>query len=232
MGQTQSEEEIDDSPKNIPLDFVRSDSILAEKMEERRGSESQTPPLLNAYFELKYNGSEVLLAGDFWSNWQDRIFLEKKEGKFTLITKLPEGRYTYKYIADGRWVYNLDQPSEFDNNGYRNNVLELYETHRESLENIHKIGTNNTFASDEEDYDKIPNKINDIQKIIRKLSYCEPPNLPDVLDSPQYFTKVEGQHAYFEQCIENENWEERDDIEFMNIYWSPQNNHLPYSVDL
>lgn len=45
-------------------------------------------------------------------------------GRWTAEVTLPPGRYQYKYVADGTWVVDREQPTVMD--GYNeNNTLEV-----------------------------------------------------------------------------------------------------------
>jgi hypothetical protein len=76
----------------------------------------------------KHPAEEVYLVGE-WSKWQYYEQLKKQaNGTFTLSLNLRIGFYQYKYIVDGKWTYDEDEPRVSDNHGSFNNMREVYPT--------------------------------------------------------------------------------------------------------
>jgi len=84
-----------------------------------------------------HGGTNVSVIGSF-TNWQAEWKLQKTnfpltddeggtvdENYFYLQTKLRPGIYAYKFIVDGEWKYDGEQPTEVDSEGNVNNALEV-----------------------------------------------------------------------------------------------------------
>ncbi len=50
---------------------------------------------------------EVSLAGDF-NGWKPVPMRRQKDGTFSVVMKIPPGRYEYKFVLDGDWVHDTD----------------------------------------------------------------------------------------------------------------------------
>ncbi|CAH7684598.1 expressed protein [Phakopsora pachyrhizi] len=68
---------------------------------------------------------QVQLKGSF-DNWKNPLELKKeKSGKFGAQVELEFGsRILYKYVVDGDWRHNPNEPTESDADGNINNVLQ------------------------------------------------------------------------------------------------------------
>ncbi len=77
---------------------------------------------LNGYPDAK----EVVLAGSF-NNWNERALLMNKTGDgWELRAELPAGRYEYKFIVDGKWMHDPENPEKVKNEHETfNSVLEV-----------------------------------------------------------------------------------------------------------
>ena len=63
------------------------------------------------------NAKKVFLSGSF-NNWADPGYpMQKKEGTWSAAVYLPAGKYTYKFIVDGKWIIDPDNPL-YDENEY------------------------------------------------------------------------------------------------------------------
>ncbi len=86
------------------------------------------PPSLkgNTTFRLKGNGdaSIVTLAGSF-NNWdQSQLVCGRENDEWVCRVDLEPGYHTYKFIVDGNWVLDPDNPNTaIDDAGNTNNVL-------------------------------------------------------------------------------------------------------------
>jgi dienelactone hydrolase len=80
----------------------------------------------NTTFRLKgfQNASVVALAGNF-NNWNPRqLFFGKENGQWVCRIDLAPGKYLYKFVVDGEWIIDPENPtSEGDGNGNTNSVL-------------------------------------------------------------------------------------------------------------
>ncbi|PNH10767.1 SNF1-related protein kinase regulatory subunit beta-2, partial [Tetrabaena socialis] len=82
-----------------------------------------------------HGGSHVEVEGSF-DNWTTRQPLQKSGKDFTIIKLLPPGVYQYKFIVDGEWKYDPNQPAMFDEMRNVNNVIEVHEYVPENLEGV------------------------------------------------------------------------------------------------
>ncbi|WP_053991249.1 hypothetical protein [Mangrovimonas sp. TPBH4] len=77
-------------------------------------------------FTLKgYTDAEkVILAGSF-NDWnEEQIEMTKTANGWTITILLPGGKHHYKYIVDGDWIVDPDNPvKEYDSKGYINSVM-------------------------------------------------------------------------------------------------------------
>ena len=70
-------------------------------------------------------GKEISVAGTF-NKWQSGMTKLKrnKSGSYTVTLQLPAGRYEYKFIVDGKWCMDPQNPEAVPNDcGSMNNVL-------------------------------------------------------------------------------------------------------------
>lgn len=72
---------------------------------------------------------KVFATGDF-DNWNSTLKLSRgSDGTFSATTDLPTAKKTlFKYVVDGQWVINPNQPHETDSNGNENNVIQAQVT--------------------------------------------------------------------------------------------------------
>ena len=47
------------------------------------------------------------------------------KSQWNLTLKIKKGKFFYKYIVDGEWVVNNNEPTETEENGIVNNVVNL-----------------------------------------------------------------------------------------------------------
>eukprot|EP01098_Paradermamoeba_levis_P015620 TRINITY_DN802_c0_g1_i1.p1 TRINITY_DN802_c0_g1~~TRINITY_DN802_c0_g1_i1.p1 ORF type:complete len:248 (-),score=55.45 TRINITY_DN802_c0_g1_i1:281-1024(-) len=77
-------------------------------------------------FNWAHGGRQVFVTGSF-NNWKEKLPLNRSDKDFTLIQNLPAGQYQYKFIVDGKWKYDPDQPTVCDPLGNTNNLIEVKE---------------------------------------------------------------------------------------------------------
>ncbi|MEW5309318.1 MAG: hypothetical protein WDW38_001213 [Sanguina aurantia] len=82
-----------------------------------------------------HGGTHVEVEGSF-DNWTTRQPLQRNGKDFTIIKLLPPGVYQYKFIVDGEWKYDPNQPAMFDEMGNVNNVFEVHGYVPENLDSI------------------------------------------------------------------------------------------------
>lgn len=69
----------------------------------------------------------VFLAGEF-NNWSERAdpMVKQKDGSWVLVKALSPGKYQYKFIADGVWITDPENPNTVDDGyGGKNSVVEV-----------------------------------------------------------------------------------------------------------
>ncbi|KAL8247280.1 hypothetical protein R6Q59_008496 [Mikania micrantha] len=74
-----------------------------------------------------HEGENVELIGDF-SNWKESIKATHKGGpRYEAEVRLAQGKYYYKFIVNGDWRHSTSSPTERDDRGNLNNILEIGE---------------------------------------------------------------------------------------------------------
>lgn len=124
---------------NGPITFNRDAKGLVESLTIAPSPASGTKPLIakklslpspslkgNAMFRLKGrpNARVVAVAGSF-NDWnQSQVLCGKESGEWVCRIDLAPGKYTYKFIVDGDWILDPDNPdTEDDERGFTNSVL-------------------------------------------------------------------------------------------------------------
>jgi translation elongation factor EF-1beta len=75
------------------------------------------------FFVWPHPGKSVSIAGNF-NHWNPQP-LQKQGNYWFGVFNLPDGIYQYKYIVDGRWVYDIGQINTDDGSGNWNNEIEV-----------------------------------------------------------------------------------------------------------
>ncbi|KAJ4824500.1 Phosphoglucan phosphatase lsf1, chloroplastic [Turnera subulata] len=76
-----------------------------------------------------HEGEDVSLVGDFTGNWKEPLKANHKGGpRYEVEVRLPQGKYYYKYIINGEWRHSTASPTERDERGNVNNVIEIGDT--------------------------------------------------------------------------------------------------------
>lgn len=133
----QSKTEFLDESENTRYVFTRDqDKKVVSLTFEYRGKvytarklESIAPSLTNnVTFRLRGypEANIVVLAGSF-NNWnQSKTLFAKQRDEWVCRIKLEPGKYLYKFIVDGDWMADPDNPNtEDDGNGNINSVLQV-----------------------------------------------------------------------------------------------------------
>lgn len=89
--------------------LVKQESVLNKKI-----------PVVFKY--MIKTAREVYLIGTFTS-WKDKIQMIKSDGDFITIVDLPEGEHQYKFVVDGKWEHDPNQPTVDDNFNGKNNIV-------------------------------------------------------------------------------------------------------------
>jgi len=84
------------------------------------------------FFVWPYGGKSVSIAGTF-NNWNPHPLQKQGNYWFTALD-LQDGVYFYKFVVDGRWVYDISQVHSDDGSGNWNNEIEVgnVAVHKES----------------------------------------------------------------------------------------------------
>ncbi|KAJ8907772.1 hypothetical protein NDN08_007877 [Rhodosorus marinus] len=77
-------------------------------------------------FSWNLGGQQIYVTGA-WDQWQTKQPLSRFGNEFTAVLLLPVGKFQYKYIVDGEWRPHREQPTERDEHGNLNNVVEVAE---------------------------------------------------------------------------------------------------------
>lgn len=93
------------------------------------------PKLVPVVIVWSHGGNHVEVEGSF-DNWSTRQPLQRSGKDFTIIKLLLPGVYQYKFIVDGEWKYDPNQPAMFDDMGNVNNVIEVQEYVPENLDSL------------------------------------------------------------------------------------------------
>ncbi|KAI3722296.1 hypothetical protein L2E82_33328 [Cichorium intybus] len=73
-----------------------------------------------------HEGENVELIGDFTGNWKEPIKAVHKGGpRYEAEVRLAQGKYYYKFIVNGDWRHSTSSPTERDERGNVNNILEV-----------------------------------------------------------------------------------------------------------
>ncbi|GBF94195.1 hypothetical protein Rsub_06465 [Raphidocelis subcapitata] len=93
------------------------------------------PKLVPVVIVWSHGGSHVEVEGSF-DNWTTRQPLQYTGKDWTIIKLLPPGVYQYKFIVDGEWRHDPNQPAMYDEMANVNNVIEVQEYAPENLDNV------------------------------------------------------------------------------------------------
>ncbi|GAX83635.1 hypothetical protein CEUSTIGMA_g11059.t1 [Chlamydomonas eustigma] len=93
------------------------------------------PKLVPVVIVWSHGGNHIEVEGSF-DNWTTRQVLQRSGKESTIVKLLPPGVYQYKFIVDGEWKYDPNQPAMFDELGNVNNVIEVHEYVPENLDGL------------------------------------------------------------------------------------------------
>jgi 5'-AMP-activated protein kinase regulatory beta subunit len=115
MGQNQGKSKPDDVPS---VDMSGS----GKGEDPHRSSGSKVPTT----FKWTMGGTDVYVVGSF-SNWQQKVPLDRTGAEMSTTIDLAPGKYEYKFVVDGEWRCSGDQMMTKDNLGNENNFIEVRE---------------------------------------------------------------------------------------------------------
>ena len=87
------------------------------------------PNMANVTFSYKFdnrNPKTVLVCGSF-DDWKEKhpLSFNQSLDKWTCTISIKKGKHLYKYIIDGNWEINPNEPSIKGNDGITNNVINV-----------------------------------------------------------------------------------------------------------
>lgn len=136
-------EEIDEEELNCPIinsrdsyspsDFIPTFqfSNQTEPIGIRHEVQNKKIPVVFKY--MVKTGREVFLIGTF-TNWKDKVPMIKSDGDYVAIVDLPEGEHQYKFVVDGKWEHDPNQPSVNDNFNGKNNIVTVFKSDFEVMD--------------------------------------------------------------------------------------------------
>jgi hypothetical protein len=71
------------------------------------------------------HGGQIVSISSTFNHWNPQPLLKQGNYFFGVFFDLPDGVYQYKYVVDGRWVYDISQPHVDDGSGNWNNYVEV-----------------------------------------------------------------------------------------------------------
>ena len=94
-------------------------------MQAIKTTEANKPMFRQIEFKLKgfENAKEVFISGTF-NSWSRTSYPMKRVGEFWVATVETEpGKVGYKFLVDGRWISDPENPKTYTENGYENSLL-------------------------------------------------------------------------------------------------------------
>lgn len=73
------------------------------------------------------HGGHMVFVTGAWDNWSTKTPLRRTgpADPFTAVLSMPIGVHQYKYIVDGNWMHNKSLPTETDQHGNLNNIIDV-----------------------------------------------------------------------------------------------------------
>lgn len=113
----------DAEPPSSTVESAQAGSALVEKPAKKPSGHSIT---VRFSFTPDVPASSVCLAGEFngWSDSQSRMMDSNDDGVYAIEMRLKPGTYQYKFVVDGRWYKDPDNPDTApDGFGGQNSVI-------------------------------------------------------------------------------------------------------------
>jgi len=87
---------------------------------------SSAPAPTTVQWEQHHGGHVVFVTGA-WDNWRSKTPLTRANpaDPFVAVLSMPVGVHQYKYIVDGNWMHNPLAPTQTDQHGNLNNIVEV-----------------------------------------------------------------------------------------------------------
>lgn len=120
---------LDDS-EDFPS-FKRGDADSRPRASTLEGSSPLNAPLPTV-FKWEGGGKDVCISGTF-TNWKP-IPMVHSHGDFVVILDVPEGNHQYKFMVDGQWVHDQNEPTVDNDLGTKNNLINVKQSDFEVFE--------------------------------------------------------------------------------------------------
>ena len=115
-----------------------SDSDVAQGKSDSTVKASGKVPVTFTYQPLTGGKHQVYLAGDF-NNWsEDKTTMEESDGIYEVTLYLRNGKYSYKFIVDGKWISD-DNAEEFIDDGYGGQNSIVFVGNKENIDALRKV---------------------------------------------------------------------------------------------
>eukprot|EP00092_Neocalanus_flemingeri_P091333 GFUD01115774.1.p1 GENE.GFUD01115774.1~~GFUD01115774.1.p1 ORF type:complete len:293 (-),score=117.78 GFUD01115774.1:233-1111(-) len=80
--------------------------------------------LVEVSIRWRGEGDTVQVAGEF-NSWAPQDLTKQEDGSWIVRLSLLPGKYMYKFVVEGDWVINQDMPTVSDDEGNKNNQIEV-----------------------------------------------------------------------------------------------------------
>ena len=95
-------------------------------------------PVTFTYQPLTGGKHQVYLAGDF-NNWaENKTIMEESDGIYEITLLLRSGKYSYKFIVDGKWI-NDDNAQEFVDDGYGGQNSIVFVGNKDDIDALRRV---------------------------------------------------------------------------------------------
>ncbi|XP_065303689.1 5'-AMP-activated protein kinase subunit beta-2 [Dermacentor albipictus] len=123
---------LDDSD-DIPSFRKGGDSDMRPRASTIEGGGGGLPKAtLPTVFKWEGGGKDVCISGTF-TNWKP-IPMVHSHGDFVVILDVPEGDHQYKFMVDGQWVHDQNEPTVDNDMGTKNNLINVKQSDFEVFE--------------------------------------------------------------------------------------------------
>ncbi|CAH8643108.1 unnamed protein product [Schistosoma mattheei] len=143
--------------------------------------ENQPLQSVPTVFKWDGGGKDVYISGTF-NGWRSKIPMVKSSSKhnFYTIIDLPLGEHQYKFIVDGHWKLDQNQPVFTSPTGVQNNVIQVKESDFDVLTALSHDMANSRGGNDDRSSTSqaIPFQINDGKSDAPGASEAEIPHVP------------------------------------------------------
>lgn len=93
-------------------------------MSQGKESPSDIGPKVNAVFRWNAKAENVYLSGSY-DNWNTKLPMVKSGTEFFTIRELLQGRHEYRFLVDGEWKVDINEPVVCSPEGCQSNVLTI-----------------------------------------------------------------------------------------------------------